>query len=94
MLLVFQNLRWYSNKLTLILNSELFLIHVSLRKGATTEMKWKKMIEYIALSHFPHIKKGQLRSTMNNELFLLSTSVGNGIDFCTQGYERGNEAYF
>ena len=24
-------------------------------------MKWKKMIEYIALSHFPHIKKGQLR---------------------------------
>ena len=31
------------------------------RKGATTEMKWKKMIEYIALSHFPHIKKGQLR---------------------------------
>merc|ERR1712029_1165768 len=23
--------------------------------------KWKKMIEYIALSHFPHIKKGQLR---------------------------------
>jgi len=31
------------------------------RKGATTEMKWKKMIEYIALSHFPHIKKGQLK---------------------------------
>ena len=24
-------------------------------------MKWKKMIEYIALSHFPHIKKGQLK---------------------------------
>ena len=31
------------------------------KKGATTEMKFKKMIEYIALSHFPHFHKEQLK---------------------------------
>jgi len=31
------------------------------KKGATTEMKWKKMIEYCATSHFPHIARQQLR---------------------------------
>lgn len=30
------------------------------KKGATTEIKFKKMIEYIALSHFPHFRKEQL----------------------------------
>ena len=31
------------------------------KRKITLKMKWKKMIEYIALSHFPHIKKGQLK---------------------------------
>ena len=31
------------------------------KKGATTEMKFKKLIEYIALSHFPHLRKEQLK---------------------------------
>ena len=31
------------------------------KPGATTEMKWKKLIEYIALSHFPHIQREQLK---------------------------------
>jgi len=31
------------------------------KKGATTEVKFKKLIEYIALSHFPHLSKEQLK---------------------------------
>lgn len=31
------------------------------KKGATTEVKFKKLIEYIALSHFPHLNKEQLK---------------------------------
>ena len=28
--------------------------------GCLPEMKWKKMIEYVALSHFPHLSRDRL----------------------------------
>ena len=37
------------------------IIVMKWKKGAITEMKFKKLIEYIALSHFPHLPKEQLK---------------------------------
>ena len=54
---------YFQGDLTHALNTGIdeLMIVKKWKKGATTEMKWKKMIEYCATSHFPHIAKHQLR---------------------------------
>jgi len=53
------------------------------KKGATTEVKFKKLIEYIALSHFPHLSKEQLklsdrefRGTNGRQRIALNPNIG------------------